>query len=131
MENKLCMDCQKACGGCNWSKNLTPVPGWTARPVKYHDAVGGLTYVITACPEYTPLKHRTPYPCDRCGAFIQNLLYICENCSTLELKEAVWRKRNGLPESPKECQVLSTVQRRYDCHGQSAKRLCNRTCKKP
>ena len=126
MENKLCETCQNATGGCNWSKNLTPVPGWTAELVKYQGAVVSRTYHITACPEYIPLKHRTPYPCDHCGAFINELLYICEQCKTIELKDMVWRKNNGLPTSPEECQVLSTMQRRHSRNGQPPKRKCNR-----
>ena len=121
MENKLCKTCQNATGGCNWSKNFTPVPGWTAELVKYQGAVVSLTYHITACPEYIPLKHRTPYPCDRCGAFIHELPYICEQCKTIERKDRVWRKNNGLPESPEKRKVLSTMQRSHDCHRQSTK----------
>lgn len=30
----LCFNCEKACGGCSWSKNFTPVDGWKAIPTK-------------------------------------------------------------------------------------------------
>lgn len=45
-EDTLCIDCQKCCnGGCSWSKDLTPVNGWTATetPRGYH---------VDACPEF-------------------------------------------------------------------------------
>ena len=51
---QLCWDCKKATGGCSWSKNFTPVPGWTAEKicsVAYNDVVRE-TYSITACPEF-------------------------------------------------------------------------------
>ena len=28
----LCWSCEKASGGCSWSKNFTPVDGWKAIP---------------------------------------------------------------------------------------------------
>ena len=30
----ICFDCKKACGGCSWSKNFTPVKGWLANKTK-------------------------------------------------------------------------------------------------
>jgi len=29
---QLCWNCKHACGGCSWSRNFTPVEGWTAAP---------------------------------------------------------------------------------------------------
>ena len=50
---QLCWSCQKACGRCSWSKNLTPVKGWEATPVMVKDDEGNIrTYHITSCPEY-------------------------------------------------------------------------------
>jgi hypothetical protein len=54
----ICFDCDKACGGCSWSRNFEPVPGWTAEKIMLN--VGAVknqkrflqTYHITACPEY-------------------------------------------------------------------------------
>lgn len=54
----ICFDCKKATGKCSWSKNFTPVPGWTAEPVrtvhKDINRTSGIhiieTYYITACP---------------------------------------------------------------------------------
>lgn len=48
----ICFDCERACGGCSWSQDFTPVPGWTATPVYREAAHEGYqeTYQITACP---------------------------------------------------------------------------------
>ena len=55
----ICFDCEKAVCGCSWSKDFTPVPGWTATPVrrKVWAKIDGRneehyldTYAITACP---------------------------------------------------------------------------------
>lgn len=43
MENKkdqLCWECKNACGGCEWSANLEPVPGWTAEKVPRREYIG-------------------------------------------------------------------------------------------
>lgn len=54
MSNKLCWTCTKACGLCSWSRDLTPVAGWTAEEVPWADPENGgqMTYHITKCPEY-------------------------------------------------------------------------------
>ena len=54
----ICFDCQKACGGCSWSTDFTPVPGWTAQKVTQRasnskgKALWNETYHITVCPEF-------------------------------------------------------------------------------
>jgi hypothetical protein len=64
----ICIDCQRACGGCSWTEvdletnkiRFEPIPGWTATPVRLN--LGGVvsgprfttTYHITACPLYAP-----------------------------------------------------------------------------
>ena len=55
----ICFDCQKAVCGCSWSKNFTPIPGWTAEP----SVLTGFgkrieTYHITECPEFVPDEDR-------------------------------------------------------------------------
>lgn len=48
-----CWRCQNACGGCSWSKNLTPVDGWKAEQVDVKDKEGVIrTYKITFCPQF-------------------------------------------------------------------------------
>ena len=63
----ICIDCEKACGGCSWSKDFTPVPGWTATPVvrrvwtkldKKKIVHNCETYSITACPLFERTKPR-------------------------------------------------------------------------
>lgn len=55
---QLCWNCQNAVPtedgrrGCEWSRDLRPVPGWTVELV--HKAVMGLTWSITECPKYIP-----------------------------------------------------------------------------
>ncbi len=34
MTETLCWTCANACGGCQWSAYLDPVPGWDAEPTK-------------------------------------------------------------------------------------------------
>lgn len=46
MHENPCWTCQKACGGCSWSRSFSPVPGWTAEKTPR----GG--WHITACPEF-------------------------------------------------------------------------------
>ena len=29
--DQLCWDCKNACGGCEWSESLEPVPVWKAK----------------------------------------------------------------------------------------------------
>lgn len=63
MSNKLCWTCTKACGLCSWSRDLTPVEGWTAEEVPWVGMLATgpnaptefknhMTYHITKCPEY-------------------------------------------------------------------------------
>lgn len=54
---QLCWDCKKACGGCSWSKNFEPVPGWIAEErVLYHrgngEKIRTSSYHIRYCPEF-------------------------------------------------------------------------------
>ena len=55
-----CWTCAKAYGGCSWSKNFTPVPGWIAEKRRYTEKefsdrrknVDRVTYAIEYCPEF-------------------------------------------------------------------------------
>lgn len=51
---QLCWSCKNACGGCPWSKNLTPVEGWIAEPTVIRDSGKPAmhSYKITYCPKY-------------------------------------------------------------------------------
>lgn len=54
-KEQLCWTCQRACGGCSWSRSLTPVDGWTAT----HSSIKATgkeepTYHIDECPLYKP-----------------------------------------------------------------------------
>ena len=58
----LCWFCDKACGGCRWSRKdeQKPVEGWDAvrRDVPMTDNGGGVhwaeSYVVLDCPAYRP-----------------------------------------------------------------------------
>lgn len=55
----ICFDCKKACGGCSWSKDFEPVPGWIAEECYIPIVEDNLTchietYHITACPQFEP-----------------------------------------------------------------------------
>ena len=62
--DQLCWSCTKACGQCSWSRELTPVEGWTAEQVVYPglEVEDDTTYHITACPEFVrdPRRERKP-----------------------------------------------------------------------
>lgn len=53
-EGQLCWHCRKACGGCSWSHDLTPVEGWTAERADLNmwNYGNGMSYRVYACPEY-------------------------------------------------------------------------------
>ena len=52
---QLCWTCQNACGGCEWSSKLQPVPGWTAKKVTRDYSNGEFdSYSIKECPKYIP-----------------------------------------------------------------------------
>jgi hypothetical protein len=60
-KSNICFDCDRACGGCSWSRNFEPVPGWTATKTTLKIGCTGKekprwvdTYSITACPLFTP-----------------------------------------------------------------------------
>lgn len=61
-EKTLCWECRNAVPsavtgrGCEWSKWLQPVPGWTAEGVKR--ATLGDTWIVHACPKYIPDRPR-------------------------------------------------------------------------
>lgn len=52
----LCWHCQNACGGCSWSKNLTPVEGWKAEKIKLKVDKGNYndSYIVNECPKFKP-----------------------------------------------------------------------------
>ena len=52
-----CWTCKKACGGCSWSANYIPIPGWVAEPTIIKNSLGDgkgdlRSYKIISCPEY-------------------------------------------------------------------------------
>lgn len=53
-----CWDCTKACGGCTWSKDFTPIKGWVAeKHISDRVIYEGKTYIIESykilkCPEF-------------------------------------------------------------------------------
>ena len=55
---QLCWSCQNAVAseitgrGCEWSRDLRPVPGWTAEMIRKPGY--GETWSITECPKYIP-----------------------------------------------------------------------------
>jgi len=58
---QLCWTCANACGGCEWSDHLEPVPGWDATPTSRVLKVGGkgkggtrveALFVIRSCPKF-------------------------------------------------------------------------------
>ena len=74
----ICWECAKACGGCSWSVNFTPVEGWTAENTV--NAAGVKSYIVQECPEYVKEKreNRDPEMLDtqRCVEMIERLLEV-------------------------------------------------------
>lgn len=57
--NELCFLCDKACGGCSWSRDFTPVAGWTATPTRINPGGGAAptsSYHIEDCPEFSGVR---------------------------------------------------------------------------
>ena len=52
-QGTLCWYCRKATnGGCSWGRSLTPVEGWTAKPVSKSNYNGGQSYLVSESPEF-------------------------------------------------------------------------------
>lgn len=48
-----CWTCSKACGGCSWSRDGTPIDGWKAKPTYISANVGyEQSYKVSYCPQY-------------------------------------------------------------------------------
>lgn len=66
--SQLCWDCNKACGGCSWSRDFTPVHGWKAEPTKIisytSSGVGKKrrfyvdSFAVYECPEFELLNFK-------------------------------------------------------------------------
>lgn len=73
-KTQLCWTCSRACGGCSWSADFTPVKGWTAKKNTVRVEKGIYSheydsYHITECPLYkddttkqTPIQHTIDVP---------------------------------------------------------------------
>lgn len=51
----LCWYCQRAVGGCSWSRKFKPVEGWDAIPTKIwygHKAEPLQSYIVKSCPQF-------------------------------------------------------------------------------
>lgn len=60
---QLCWECDRATGGCSWSRRFIPVKGWTAKPTIIRDdseTYGTVikSYHITKCPLFKADKKR-------------------------------------------------------------------------
>ena len=58
---QLCWGCKNACGGCEWSRKLEPVPGWKAKKGAYRGYAAGKegvmkveNYKVISCPKFEP-----------------------------------------------------------------------------
>lgn len=47
-QGQICWYCKKCCGECSWSRDLTPIEGWTAKKTKTE----GGSYRISKCPQF-------------------------------------------------------------------------------
>ena len=56
-----CWGCKRACGGCSWSQDFTPIPGWVATETLVGSSKCGReykSYQIEKCPEFEPDEPR-------------------------------------------------------------------------
>ena len=49
--NTLCWKCGNACGGCRWSRDFEPVPGWVAVPTRIGH-YGLESFLVMRCPQF-------------------------------------------------------------------------------
>lgn len=58
----LCWFCDKACGGCSWSRKLEPVAGWDAKESKILSWNGDnvRSYTVFSCPEFVLTEKSEP-----------------------------------------------------------------------
>ena len=81
----LCWRCINATGGCSWSQELIPIPGWEARKTYIENKF--YSYEVFACPEYQP---------GGCGRDPDEMM--TQNCAEL-LETAMERARKDYPHS--------------------------------
>lgn len=77
--NECCFICKKNAGGCAWSREFKPIPGWqaTKREQSTFHELGGFSYKIHYCPEFEE------------GDSAKGQNYDTERC--MDLLEAVYR----------------------------------------
>lgn len=80
----LCWSCDNACGGCSWSRSLTPVEGWDAERrdvLIQHENKNGHwskyeeSYIVYGCPEFVPDRPR--------GRDCSWMSEVCVECNSL------------------------------------------------
>lgn len=101
--NTCCERCKNAAGGCAWSKDFQPVPGWKTRNTVNRDRTDGIK--ILYCPEFVegdPLDD-TEADTGAIFALFERLLEL----NTEEYKEAIKTKFNA--EKEKLSSILSVV----------------------
>ena len=62
IEPSICWFCKNATGGCDWSRGLIPIKGWTARPITIDKSDKGKkgqyikkskpSFRVSECPEF-------------------------------------------------------------------------------
>ena len=53
MKYQPCWTCKKCFGGCSWSRDFEPIPGWIATPNTIpENGEHAATYKILYCPQY-------------------------------------------------------------------------------
>ena len=99
-ESTLCWSCDKATGGCSWSKQFKPVPGWDAVRndvlVQYGSGEHSKrlydeSYVVKACPEFVPDKPR-----DRERSWMSEMCIECNSIDTCMVFGPICKKKKGL-----------------------------------
>lgn len=60
VKHTLCWECRNATGGCAWSRDFKPVPGWNAEQTEInnnalrYDGRYTPSFRVIACPEFVP-----------------------------------------------------------------------------
>lgn len=58
MASSICWKCNNTCGGCSWTREYRPVPGWQADEKIIKSSKGKIvkSYIVKKCPDFEPLK---------------------------------------------------------------------------
>lgn len=117
----ICWDCQKAYGGCSWSKRFEPVEGWTAKKSYLSNGKKRKitdTFAISDCPEFVQdPKFLTEIKCVR--GFVKISLYkLGIEMSKGKLSQRLLAQLVGISKT-----TVANIMSGKACYGSTANRI--------